>query len=361
MQPLEPDTKYYYYVRSGLRVSDTYSFKTFPDSDGNSSHVWLPRLAIYGDMGAVNYVSLPQIQKDVDNDMYDLIMHIGDFAYNMNGFLGAKGDIFMELIEPVAAKVPYNVAVGNHEHHNNFSEYSGRFTAPPPSVFYHSFDVGPIHFILFSAEFYFFTNFGTAQAQAQYNWIVEDLAQANTPEARAKRPWIIALTHRPMYCSALNPKTACRRTNNPLRVGMKIRKGNDTTLRYGLEQLFLENGVDIQFYAHEHNYERLLPIYDYKYESVANTSQYIDPVYPVHVITGSAGCREFRGFFELRKPAYTVFRTNQYGFTRFSMVNRLEVLIEQYSIDDGGIVDSFIVKKSQDYPNFGVGSDGDRF
>ena len=96
-----------------------------------------------------------------------MIIHIGDFAYDMNGFLGGKGDLFMNEIQSVAARVPYNVAVGNHEHHNNFSEFAGRFTGPAPSVFYHSFNVGPLHIIMFSAEFYFFINFGTEQLQVR--------------------------------------------------------------------------------------------------------------------------------------------------------------------------------------------------
>ena len=101
-----------------------------------------------------------------------MIIHIGDFAYDMNGFLGGKGDLFMNEIQSVAARVPYNVAVGNHEHHNNFSEFAGRFTGPAPSVFYHSFNVGPLHIIMFSAEFYFFINFGTEQLQVRPSVII---------------------------------------------------------------------------------------------------------------------------------------------------------------------------------------------
>ena len=106
--------------------------------------------------------------------------------------------------------------------------------------------------------------------QAQYNWIVEDLARANTKEARESQPWIVAMAHRPMYCSSLSPLAACTKEDNPMRLGIE----SNSTRLYELEQLFLENGVDLQFYAHEHNYERLLPIYQYKYEKVANTSEY---------------------------------------------------------------------------------------
>lgn len=348
MQPLQPNTSYDYFVRSGTKESATFSFKTFPDSAN-----FKPRFAIYGDMGVANHVALAKIEQDTDAGLYDIILHIGDFAYNMNGFFGGKGDIFMNMIQPVATKLPYNFCVGNHEHHNNFSEYSGRFTSPQPSVFYHSFNVGPMHIILFTSEFYFFDRFGTEQLQSQYNWLVEDLAKANTEEARNAQPWIVALAHRPMYCSSLGIDD-CTKVDSVMRTGYKHKY-------FKLEDLFYANGVDLQFYAHEHNYERLLPIYNYSYESVSNSSMYMDPIYPVHFVTGSAGCREFRGWFSYPKPAWSVFRTNDYGFTRLNVEDKLTLKLEQYSIEQAKVVDQLTITKSSIYPNFGVANKKDTF
>jgi hypothetical protein len=66
---------------------------------------------------------------------------------------------------------------------------------------FYSFDVGPVHFIGFSTEFYFFINYGWTQMAQQYKWLENDLKEANKPENRALRPWIITMGHRPMYCS----------------------------------------------------------------------------------------------------------------------------------------------------------------
>lgn len=33
---------------------------------------------------------------------------------------------------------------------------------------------------------------------------------------------------------------------------------------FGLEDMFYKYGVDLQFYAHEHSYERMWPLYDLK-------------------------------------------------------------------------------------------------
>ena len=50
-----------YFVRNGLRESESFNFTTFPNS--TSEDPFLPRLTIYGDMGAVNHVSLAKIQQ----------------------------------------------------------------------------------------------------------------------------------------------------------------------------------------------------------------------------------------------------------------------------------------------------------
>lgn len=45
---------------------------------------WLPRFAIYGDLGYVNEQSLPYLKKDVEENLFDVIFHIGDFAYDLH-------------------------------------------------------------------------------------------------------------------------------------------------------------------------------------------------------------------------------------------------------------------------------------
>ena len=59
--------------------SDLFEFSTFLSYDEN----WSPTLALYGDMGNVNAVSLPTLQKEAQSGRYDLILHVGDFAYDM--------------------------------------------------------------------------------------------------------------------------------------------------------------------------------------------------------------------------------------------------------------------------------------
>ncbi len=119
-----------YRVGSDCGWSDIFWFTTFPTSND-----WSPRLAIYGDMGNVNAVSLPRLQRETQEGQYDMILHIGDFAYDMfnvsNAIMmiirkksririvlkenGERGDEFMRQIEPIAAYIPYMTCPGNHE------------------------------------------------------------------------------------------------------------------------------------------------------------------------------------------------------------------------------------------------------
>ena len=59
---------------------------------------------------------------------------------------------------------------------------------------FHSMDIGPAHIVMFSTEFYYFTEFGWEQIRLQYEWLEADLKRANAN--RAQRKWIIVLGHR---------------------------------------------------------------------------------------------------------------------------------------------------------------------
>ena len=58
----------------------------------------------------------------------------------------------------------------------------------------------PSFHIRYSTEVYF----TDGPVQDQLDWLTNDLKEANKPENRAKRPWIIAFGHRPMYCSNID-------------------------------------------------------------------------------------------------------------------------------------------------------------
>ena len=68
-----------------------------------------------------------------------------------------------------------------------------RFHSPSNgnSLFWYSFDVGPVHVLYYSVEHDF------RQNSTQYEWIEKDLRSVN----RSLTPWLIVGSHRQMYTS----------------------------------------------------------------------------------------------------------------------------------------------------------------
>lgn len=107
---LMPESKYIYHCGSNLGWSAEFFFTTFPEGTK-----WSPRIALFGDMGNENIQSLPRLQEETQRGLYDAIIHVGDFAYDMNTDNARVGDEFMNQVESIAAYVPYQVCPGNHE------------------------------------------------------------------------------------------------------------------------------------------------------------------------------------------------------------------------------------------------------
>jgi hypothetical protein len=347
---LKPEQRYIYAVGSSFGWSTHYSFNTLR-TDVN----WSPRLAVYGDMGNKNARSLPYLQIEAGNGNFDMILHVGDFAYNMDTNDAYYGDEFMRQIEPIAAIVPYMTCPGNHEQAYNFSNYRNRFTMPGgdgESQFY-SFNLGRAHLIFYSTEFYYYTQYGKEQIKNQYNWLKRDLEMANLPENRALRPWIIVMGHRPMYCSNLWDGEHCLKIDNYARVGIPEDTPTGQVYLYGLEELFYQQGVDLMIWAHEHSFERLWPLYNMTIcnGTQSKTNPYINPPGPVHLISGAAGNQEGENPFIPWGQPWSAFRTKDYGYTRMQIVNSTHLTYEQVSIDkDGEVIDQLLYVRNKHGP-----------
>ncbi|KAM9433440.1 acid phosphatase type 7 isoform 1-T1 [Salvelinus alpinus] len=336
---LRTASAYVYHCGSEAGWSDVFSFTAL-----NESTSWSPKFAIYGDMGNENPQSLARLQKETQVGMYDVILHVGDFAYDMHEDNGRIGDEFMRQIQSIAAYVPYMTCPGNHEAEYNFSNYRNRFSMPGQTEsLWYSWNVGSAHIISLSTEIYFFLDYGVDLIFKQYEWLKNDLEEANKPENRAERPWIITMGHRPMYCSN-NDKDDCTQFESYVRLGR-----NDTKPPApGLEDLLYLYGVDLELWAHEHTYERLWPVYGYKVFNGSIEQPYVNPKAPVHIITGSAGCRENHDPFVPNPRDWSAFRSTDYGYTRMQVHNTTHLYLEQVSDDQyGKVIDSIWVVKEK--------------
>ncbi|KAG2457817.1 ACP7 phosphatase, partial [Polypterus senegalus] len=290
LQDLKPGLAYVYHCGSEEGWSEILFFNTI--KEGNN---WSPRFALFGDLGNENPQSLARLQKDAQIGMYDFILHIGKMSDNAR-----IGDEFMRQIQSIAAYVPYMTCPGNHEQAYNFSNYRNRFSMP-----------GDTESLWYSISLL--------------------LQEANKPENRRERPWIITMGHRPMYCSN-DDKDDCTLFESYVRLGR-----NDTKPPApGLEELFYLYGVDLELWAHEHSYERLWPVYGFQVFNGSKEQPYVNPKAPVHIITGSAGCREEHDGFVPKPREWSAFRSTDYGYTRMQVLNSTHLYIEQVSDDQVG-------------------------
>ena len=88
----------------------------------------------------------------------------------------------------------------------------------------------------------------------------------------------------------------------------------------------------VSLWAHEHSYERLWPIYDYKNMNGSIEEPYRNPKGPVHITTGSAGCKEIHDDFR-PSESFSAFRSTDYGYSRMQVFNSSHLYMEQVSDD----------------------------
>ncbi|VDO19203.1 unnamed protein product [Heligmosomoides polygyrus] len=109
---LVPGNTYQYRVGSEYGWSALYKFTAMtPRSDGGYE------IAVFGDLGNQNARSLAKLQRLAQDGDIDMVLHVGDFAYNLDTDDGEVGDEFFRQLEPVAAYVPYMAAVGSVQLH----------------------------------------------------------------------------------------------------------------------------------------------------------------------------------------------------------------------------------------------------
>eukprot|EP01052_Picozoa_sp_SAG31_P002722 SAG31_NODE_98_length_25640_cov_9.936744_6_plen_363_part_00 len=248
------------------------------------------RLNADGSQGCGN-ATIAALAAATKKSEFDMLVHAGDIAYT--GGHQDVWDAYLREMEPVAANVPYQVCVGNHEHYYEFSGYLHRFAMPgrrnasrfmatspdefeaarkrnhtpplarAPDNLWFSYDFGGVHWLAYSTEH---------DLQQQIPFIRADLAAAAAPARRKRTPWIVMYGHKPLYCST-DAGFACEANGFYKGVGPL------------LEPLLKEFGVDLFLAGHLHNYERTLPVYNRELVSMS----YNNANATVHVVVGMAG------------------------------------------------------------------------
>ena len=146
------------------------------------------------------------------------------------------------------------MSVGNHEAANDYAHYTEFFRNMPtltgsvttdngvaPNNWYYSHNVGLVHFVALSTEIMqCCSKRYHHMVPAQYAWLRATLAGVD----RQSTPWLIAIGHRPLYCSEYEPHPErseggeCNQTTGAtqLRRGLPIPAANRKRTRAALSQ-----------------------------------------------------------------------------------------------------------------------------
>lgn len=176
-----------------------------------------------------------QMARTYQETPYGLTVLLGDISY-YGSIVDRFEDVFQAPMQPlIDAGVEFELAIGNHEIQENPSPEALQEVADKlerlglPNSYYKATH-GPIDFFIIDSSL---PLAGITSAQEQLAWLERELAASDAP-------WQVAALHHQLFSSAK-------------------KRQPDPRVREALEPLFIEHGVDIVFYGHDHFYERTKP------------------------------------------------------------------------------------------------------
>jgi hypothetical protein len=342
---LKPGCEYLYTVGSGVDEvwSSSFTFKGPNVSYSPGRLTNSTNFLVFGDFGTCSNMStatLTALTAEAHQRNYDFYILPGDIAYDLYMFNGVRGDWFMRDIEGFAAFVPFMVVAGNHEYFFNFTHYKNLFDMPQNTDnFYYSYNVGPVHVVVFSTEALCSSPYCPILQQRQLEWLQADLQAAN--QRRHIQPWVIVFSHKPLYCSV--------DWNHQVLYDDCVLDAIERRVLY--EDMFAYYKVDIHFAGHTHNYERHAPVYQ---ETVAPSEVetphlYVNPSAPIHIVSGAAGsCRPEDDDMDpvsSTPTPYSIFRSAELSYSRVQ-ANATVLKVQQVASASGDVLDYFYIIKT---------------
>ncbi len=373
---LTPDTKYFYHLSTGSdtvgRHDSTYFFKTAPTPGDVSGTVGFWILGDQGQVGAGQTGVHSTFINSGFRDSMDLILMLGDNAYNNGTDNEFQNQLFETQLDSVLRNTPMYSCVGNHEvRYVSAHSISTPETTPYYQIYdfptngeggglasgtesYFSFDYGNVHFISINAE----EEDLDSATSSMWSWCESDLQQ-NTMD------WTVVIVHQGPYTKGSHNSDT---------------ETEHVKFRENFLPLLERYGADLTMSGHSHSYERSKLVkghfgtsgtyssathdIDGGYGRMPGSGTLTNDCAYEKVTTGAdagdgaiyctAGSSSKRGSYAINHPVMKV-NWNTYGSV-YVEVNDNK-LSYWYLEDDGDTTDYFQILKDTDYDSIHVLTD----
>ena len=228
------------------------------------------RFIVFGDSGIGSTAQRSLAARMTADTRWDFALHTGDIVY---GTTSTSGDAtyatyqswFFDVYRDWLPTRGFYPTVGNHDAratNGHGTAYFNLFVLPRNGATgafpdhaerFYSFDYGPVHFVALNTELPFQD---TTRRAAQLAWLEDDLSST-------AQPWKIVYLHRSPYSAGGE-------------------HGSDLAVRQAFGPILERHGVQVAFTAHEHIYERTVPV-----RQSTNTSDQA----VTYIVAGGGGAR----------------------------------------------------------------------
>ncbi|KAI7739172.1 hypothetical protein M8C21_027280 [Ambrosia artemisiifolia] len=316
---LEYDTRYYYEVGIG-NTSRTFWFTTPPEVGPDVPYTF----GLIGDLGQTFDSNATLTHYEMNPIEGKTVLFMGDISYadTYPDHDNTRWDSWGRFAERSTAYQPWIWTAGNHEidfapklgETEPFKPYTHRYQVPfeaseSTSPFWYSIKRASAYIIVLSS----YSAYG--KYTPQYEWLEKELYKVD----RTETPWLIIMTHSPLYNSYM----------------YHYMEGE--SMRVLFEPWFVKFKVDVVFSGHVHAYERSERISNIGYNIVnRDCSPVKDESAPVYITIGDGGNLEGLAFNMTEpQPMYSAFREASYGHAIFDIKNRTHAYHSWHRNQDG--------------------------